>query len=62
MVWRIFATKLETAETMEDADLLHARIVFLPDKGQLPAGIRNNLQRLSAQGKTEAERGFWSGA
>jgi hypothetical protein len=32
MVWRIFATKLETAETMEDADLHMRAPYFYPDK------------------------------
>jgi hypothetical protein len=31
MVWRIFATKLETAETMEDADLHMRAPYFYPD-------------------------------
>jgi hypothetical protein len=32
MDWRIFATKLETAETMEDADLNMRAPYFYPDK------------------------------
>ena len=32
MVWRIFATKLETAETMEDADLHMRAPYFYPDR------------------------------
>ena len=31
MVWWPFATKLETADTLEAIDLIHARAVFLPD-------------------------------
>ena len=34
MVWWPFATKLETADTLEAIDLIHARAVFLPDCGE----------------------------
>jgi hypothetical protein len=40
MVWRIFATKLETAETMEDVDLHMRAPHFYPDEqaGRKPQG------------------------
>ena len=47
MVWRLFATKLETAETMEGV-ALNMRIVFLPDldsEGRLHTDNINILDR-----------------
>jgi hypothetical protein len=58
MVWRIFATKLETAETMEDAGLHMRASYFYPTRTNFQQGFATTCEDSWYKGKPRLREDF----